>query len=399
MGIQVTGRYGDAFIHTDNYDQETHKQILAILNSPISKDANIQIMPDCHAGAGCVIGTTMRISDKVCPNVVGVDIGCGVLTTYLGNIDIDLQKLYDFIKKKIPHGFEINSSIDKDAEIMFETLKCKDMLKNEKRIFQSLETLGGGNHFIEIDVDDEGSKYLFVHTGSRNLGLQIATYYQDQATKSFKKNQDKEVAKIIENLRSEGNQKEIEKTLKNREYKKEWLDSLDYLEGSLMSNYLHDMNVAQLYAAMNRSKISRKIYEFLGISRGVSFDTVHNYIDVLDMTLRKGAVSAKENEILIIPINMRDGALICRGKGNPDWNSSAPHGAGRLLSRSSAKQTLSLEEFTEQMKNVFTTTASIDTLDESPMAYKPMEEIINNIGDTVEIVKIIRPIYNFKASE
>jgi tRNA-splicing ligase RtcB (3'-phosphate/5'-hydroxy nucleic acid ligase) len=370
-----------------------------MMNSPISKDANVQIMPDCHAGAGCVIGTTMKIVDKVCPNVVGVDIGCGVLVMSIGKIDIDLEALDNFIKEKIPHGFGIDSKIDDNAEVLFNKLHCKEDLSNKERALKSLGSLGGGNHFIEVDVDDEGFKYLLIHSGSRNLGLHIAKYYQNQASLDLKKKESEETNKIIKDMKDKGDHKEIQKLMDNRAYKREWPEGLDYVEGDLLDKYLHDMEIAQLYAKMNRDKIGARICAFLKTPGIRYFDTVHNYIDVQSMILRKGAVSAELNELLIIPINMRDGALICRGKGNPDWNCSAPHGAGRLLSRSEAKKTLSESNFAEQMVGIFTTTADINTLDESPMAYKPMQEIIDNIGDTVEIVKIIRPIYNFKASE
>jgi RNA-splicing ligase RtcB len=293
-----------------------------MLNAPISENAHVEIMPDCHAGAGCVIGTTMKIIDKVCPNVVGVDIGCGVLVIKLGSIDIDLESLDNFIKENIPHGFAINNRIDKKAEQMFDMLQCKNQLKNKDRILRSLGSLGGGNHFIEVDIDDEGNKYLLVHCGSRNLGLQVAKHYQYKATKAFQEKQDKETKSIIEDMKAEGNQALINKMLKNRTYKRDWSDALDYVEGELLKRYLIDMEISQLYAEGNRRKIGMRICNFLGIAKSEfleHFDTIHNYIDTEHMILRKGAVSAQLNERLVIPINMRDGSLLCTGKGNEDW--------------------------------------------------------------------------------
>ena len=396
--MEIKGKYGTAKIFTNLVDDETIKQVYGLLNSPISQNANVRIMPDCHAGAGCVIGTTMQITDKVCPNIVGVDIGCGVFTVYLGENDIDLQKLDQFIKQNIPHGFGVNEEEDEFVKRFVKALKCYDSLTNKDRIYKSLGTLGGGNHFIEIDIDDEGGKYLLVHSGSRNLGLQIAKFYQNEATKLLKQKDNEEVKIIIETLKSQNKHNEIAETLKNRVYKREWAKELDYLEGEMLNNYLNDMQLVQTFAYLNRETIARKISSYLKIGITLDFDTVHNYIDTATMILRKGAVSAEECKPLIIPINMRDGALICEGKGNVDWNYSAPHGAGRVLSRSQAKATLTEKEFVETMEGIYTTTANINTIDEAPMVYKPIESIIENIGDTVEIVKIIKPIYNFKAN-
>ena len=397
--MKIQGKYDSAEIYTSNIDETTIKQVYGLLNSPISLGANIRIMPDCHAGAGCVIGTTMNITDKVCPNIVGVDIGCGVLTVELGKMEIDLPKLDEYIKNNIPNGFAINSKPHDYALELYHQLKCKEFIKNKDRVFKSLGTLGGGNHFIEVDIDEENNKYLLIHSGSRNLGLQIAKHYQNEATKQFEGKHHDETQKIIDNLKLQNRQSEISDMLKNCKYKRESPKELDYLTGNMLQDYLYDMNIAQEYAKVNRIIMAVIICSFLKTDPNNSFDTVHNYIDINHMILRKGAVSAMKNEKLIIPINMRDGALICSGKGNHKWNYSAPHGAGRILSRSQAKRELKEIDFKETMKGIYTTTATIDTIDEAPMAYKPIEEIINNIGDTVEILKIIKPIYNFKATK
>ena len=395
--LEIKGKYGKATIHTDNIGQETISQVYGLLNTPLAENANIQIMPDCHAGAGCVIGTTMIIEDKVCPNLVGVDIGCGVLTTELGMIDIDFEKLDEFIKSNIPSGFSVNSNESNSARMDVEGLIVSDVVSNKERIYKSLGTLGGGNHFIEIDTDDNGVKYLLVHTGSRNLGLQVANIYQKLATditekQAVKKNE------LINQLKKDGRESEIEQAIKGIE-KRQWDKSLDYLTGKDLNDYLHDMEICQEFASENRKIISLKIANFLKVQIKDWFDTVHNYIDTKHRILRKGAVSAQEYQRLIIPINMRDGALICTGKGNIEWNNSAPHGAGRILSRSQAKRDLKLEDFQKTMNGIYTTTATQATIDEAPMAYKPIDEIIENIKDTVTINKIIKPIYNFKACE
>jgi RNA-splicing ligase RtcB len=357
-------------------------------------------MPDCHAGAGCVIGTTMIITDKVCPNIVGVDIGCGVLTSVLGFPEIDFNKLDDFIKKNIPSGFSINSKPSDYANGLYESLICSNKIGNKDRIIKSIGTLGGGNHFIEIDKDDDNCYYLLVHTGSRNLGLQVAKYYQDLATKNHSYCKDGKT-KLISDLKAMGRENEIAIELKKyeSEHQRQWPEELDYLSGNVMSDYLHDMVIAQEYAEENRKEISLKIVNHLGVMIRDWFDTVHNYIDIPHRTLRKGAVSAKMFQRLIIPINMRDGALICTGKGNIDWNESAPHGAGRILSRSQARKELNENDFKKSMEGIYTTTATIETIDESPMAYKPIDEIIHNIGETVEIINRIYPVYNFKATD
>jgi len=402
MMTEISGKYGLAKIFTDNVDKETLKQVSGILDSPLSDGANVRIMPDCHAGAGCVIGTTMTIKDKVCPNIVGVDIGCGVLTTVIGTrlAEPDFKELDYFIKRNIPSGQAINEEESSEATKLFDSLICASKIANRDRITKSIGTLGGGNHFIEVDKSPNGCYYLLIHTGSRNLGVQVAKYYQTLATKenSFY-NQEKR--KLILQLKKENRHKDIENELLKFDlnHKRQWPEELDFLSGAEMSDYLHDMAIAQKFAEVNRRLISSKIMSYFGTLAVDEFDTIHNYIDMSGMTLRKGAVSAKKSQRLIIPINMRDGALICAGKGNKDWNESAPHGAGRILSRSQARKELDVRDFMKSVSGLYTTTATIDTIDESPAVYKPKEEIIKNIKDTVDIVSTIYPVYNFKAIE
>jgi RNA-splicing ligase RtcB len=401
--FEIVGKHGLAKVFAKDYDESAIKQIYGILASPISKDANVRIMPDYHAGAGCVIGTTMKIGDKVCPNIVGVDIGCGVLTIELGKASIDLEKLDNFIKREIPSGFSVGNSSSFYTECLVNELRCFKDIKNLDRIYKSMGSLGGGNHFVEIDKDDDNNKYLLIHTGSRNLGLQVAKYYQDKATKKISDSlgsaRETLIHENIKALKEAGLQESIPHYLENEaSFKRTWNKDLDFLVGEDMDDYLHDMFICQQFARDNRRSIAEKILDFLSIEDYDYFDTIHNYIDTKSKVLRKGAVSAEKQERLIIPINMRDGALVCIGRGNLEWNCSAPHGAGRILSRSEAKRQLTEDQFKDTMEGIYTSTATIDTIDESPMAYKPIENIIGSIGDTVEIVKTIKPIYNFKAN-
>lgn len=399
--MELKGKYGEAKIFAELFDEQTVNQVYDILNCPISENSHIRIMPDCHAGAGCVIGTTMKISDKVCPNVVGVDIGCGVIVYNLGKKEIDFKVLDEFIKNNIPSGFSINDKNDDLAKSYIDELYCKSYLKNIDRLEKSLGTLGGGNHFIEIDKDEEGNHYLLIHSGSRNFGLQVATYYQKIATQTINELRKNGINEIIERNRKNGTPELIENEIKefNLSYKREWSESLDYVTDDNLKKYLYDMDVAQRFASQNRIKMATKILSYLEIdpSSNIVCDTVHNYIDIESKIIRKGAVSAKDGELLVIPINMRDGAILCVGKGNPEWNESAPHGAGRIMSRHQAKTELSLGDFEKEMNGIYTTTATQETIDEAPMAYKPIESIINIIQDTVTIQKRIYPIYNFKA--
>jgi RNA-splicing ligase RtcB len=384
-------------VFTDNVEQEAISQIINLLNQEFVRGSQIRIMPDTHAGAGCTIGTTMTITDKVVPNLVGVDIGCGMECVILADTHVELQRLDKVIHEYIPAGFSVRSKIHPLLnEINLAELRCVSHV-NMNRAELSLGTLGGGNHFIELARDDDGRLYLVVHSGSRNLGKQVAEYYQKAAAKDLD-NRRKDVSKLIAELKSQGRETEIETELRKISYAK--VDkNLSFAEGQLFDDYIHDMNITQRYAMLNRKAIVGEIVKQMKFKVVDSFTTVHNYIETETMILRKGAISAKDGERVLIPINMRDGSLICIGKGNPDWNQSAPHGAGRLMSRSAAKQSITLTEFKKSMEGIFSSTVTSSTIDESPFAYKPMDEILANIGETVDVVETIRPIYNFKAAE
>ncbi len=354
-------------IFTDNIEVKAMDQIKLLVQQAPFSNSKIRIMPDVHTGFGCVIGFTGNLGTKVIPNIVGVDIGCGILTIELGDEFIDFQKLDQIIRKNIPSGFNVHQK----SKFKFNKLKdlnCYKQLKNKERFNQSLGTLGGGNHFIEIDIDDESNKYLIIHTGSRNLGKQVADYYQKLANEYCIANK----IKIPKDLA--------------------------YLEDEKRKNYLHDMKICQEFAKKNRLIISKIILEKLNLVPKNSFETIHNYISFKDNIVRKGAISAYKDELVLIPINMRDGCIIAKGLGNSDWNFSAPHGAGRIMSRKQAKQKLNYLDFQKSMEGVWTTSVSTKTLDEAPFVYKPIEEIISNTKETIEIIKIIKPIYNFKAN-
>lgn len=398
---EITGKYNTAKVFTNVIENEAVEQIKTLCNQEFITGSKIRIMPDVHSGAGCTIGTTMTITDKVIPNLVGVDIGCGMETVMITDKEIDLEKLDKLIYEKIPSGHNIRKiPHDLINEIDLNQLKCTGHVKMDRAI-RSIGTLGGGNHFIEAGKDEEGNIYITVHSGSRHLGLEVANYYQKMGYKALNKVSDIDIEKIIEQLKSEGREKEINKTIK--EIKKQIItdipQALAYVSEELFSDYIHDMKLIQKFAVLNRKAMMDEIIKGLGTEVAEEFTTIHNYIDTDIMILRKGAVSAKEGEKLLIPINMRDGSLICIGKGNEDWNYSAPHGAGRLMSRTKAKKTFELKNFKKEMEGIYTTSVSKDTLDECPMAYKAMEDIIKNIGDTVDIIKRIIPIYNFKAGE
>lgn len=390
--IELRGKYNTAKVFTDNIDETTISQVIELLNQDSVKNSKIRIMPDTHAGAGCTIGTTMTIEDKIVPNLVGVDIGCGMAVANIGKCEIDYAKLDEVIKKYIPSGMEVHKksyNFDRLKELI-----CFDKI-NKERARKSIGTLGGGNHYIEIDVDDNEVKYLVVHSGSRYLGKQVAELYQKIGYNSLIKfvvNKEE----IIKNLKSEGRQQDIQKEIS--EIKPKYINKdLAYVYKNDFSNYIHDMKIVQQYATLNRNTMIDIIVRHMNFNIEDRFTTIHNYIDTETMILRKGAISAQYGERVIIPMNMRDGSLICIGKGNPDWNYSAPHGAGRIMSRSKAKNNISFDEFQKSMKDVWTSSVCQSTIDESPMVYKPMEEIINNISDTVNIIKIVKPAYNFKA--
>lgn len=402
----VKGEYSEAIIFTDDIEEEATEQIKELCSQPFAKGCKIRIMPDTHAGKSCVIGFTADLKDKVIPNIVGVDIGCGMLTISLGKEEIDLEKLDETIKKYVPSGMNVHEGrMVRYPEL--QNLYCYRMLRNSKRIERSIGTLGGGNHFIEIDKDKNDNKYLIIHSGSRNLGTQVAEYYQNLAVDLCSGKEDYFIKRdeLIDTFKKEGRRKEIQKELKKLKEKYDSMfptypKELCFLSGKYREEYLHDMNICQEYAVLNRNTIADIILKRMfnkSLSDYESFNTTHNYINFKDNIIRKGSVSAYKGEKLLIPINMRDGSLICIGKGNENWNYSAPHGAGRLMSRTKAKEVLNLEEFKDSMKGIYTSSVSENTLDEAPMVYKPMEEIINNIQETVEILEIIKPIYNFKA--
>ena len=391
-------------IFTDLIEEEAVNQIHTLMKQPAFSNCKVRVMPDVHAGKGCVIGFTADLGNKVIPNIVGVDIGCGMYIVNLGNRNIDLQKLDSVIKNYVPCGKNVHEGrITRFPKL--QELNCYRELKDTKRIERSIGTLGGGNHFIEIDIDDNGNKYLVIHSGSRNLGKQVAEYYQSLAVELMQGKDElyKKQQEIIDTYKAEGRKQEIQSAIKelHRNYKPETLNvpkELCYLEGEYRDKYLHDMLICQEYASLNRLYIANIILEKLGIRfTGLRFETIHNYIDMDTNIVRKGAISARKDELLLIPINMRDGCILGVGKGNEDWNCSAPHGAGRLMSRTKAKENLNVSEFKETMSGIYSTTVGVDTLDEAPMAYKPMESIVENIKDTVEIKKILKPIYNFKS--
>lgn len=399
--IEIKGKYNEAKIFTDVVDEASVSQVLALCNQEFTAGSRIRLMPDIHAGAGCTIGTTMTIGGKVVPNLVGVDIGCGMETVRLRESHMELQKLDKLIYERIPSGFAIrNKAHSYLQQIDLSQLYCAahvDLPRAEK----SIGTLGGGNHFIEVDKDDKGRLYLVIHSGSRHLGVEVAKYYQNEGYKALNQSDEISVEKRIAELKAGGRHKEIQKEIKRlKNLKKTSIPKpLAYVSGTLFAQYIHDMKIVQRFAALNRQAMVDEIVKGMKLHVEEQFTTIHNYIDTENMILRKGAVSAQAGERLLIPINMRDGSLLCIGKGNEDWNYSAPHGAGRLMSRAQAKQSFTVNEFKKQMAKVYTTSVNRTTLDECPMAYKGMEDILNNIGPTAEVTDIIRPIYNFKAGE
>lgn len=396
----LNGVYNDIKIFTDIVDEMSLTQLQEMCDLKIFKDSTIRIMPDVHAGKGCTIGTTMTIIDKVIPNMVGVDIGCGMEVVQLKDKNINLAKLDSVIYDNIPSGLKVRKTRHSYAnKINLSKLKCFKEI-DALNAYKSIGTLGGGNHFIEVDSDEDGNNYLVVHSGSRHLGLEVATYYQNEGYKRLVIKNKQYLKDLIARHKAEGKNKDIEKELNLAKANKTKINKdMAYVEEDLFEDYIHDMKIVQEFAILNRKAMVHEIVKNMKLTVVDQFTTIHNYIDTDKMILRKGAVSAQKNEKLLIPINMRDGSLICLGKGNPDWNYSAPHGAGRLLSRREAKEILSLEEFEKEMEGIYSTSVNMSTLDESPMAYKKLEDIIDNIRPTVEIIKIIKPIYNFKASE
>ncbi|OBW53518.1 RNA-splicing ligase RtcB [Solibacillus silvestris] len=396
--IEINGKYTNAKIYTNTPQEAAIQQIDELVNQSFMVGTKVRIMPDYHAGKGCVIGTTIQLNDRVVPNLVGVDVGCGVLVSEIGKDAIDFNELDTVIRRFVPSGNEIHETAlrIKDAERFENENFIARGLQNEYT-GRSLGTLGGGNHFIELAKDVTGIHYLLIHTGSRYVGAKVANWHQKRAFESLQR---EDLTERIAALKEAGNSKDIQKMIKA--YKNEnpvVPKDLAYLEGDLFQDYIADMKLAQRFAYENRMHIAKTIAEHMKWEFAEQFDSVHNYIDTDAMILRKGAVRAAKDEKLVIPMNMRDGSLICIGKGNADWNESAPHGAGRIYSRTAAMKNLSMDDFKQTMQGIWTTSVSEETLDEAPMAYKPMQEIVEQIGETVTIQKHVTPVYNFKASD
>lgn len=411
--IELQGKYNYCKVFTDNCGDETIAQLINLLNQPYVEGEQVRIMPDTHAGKGSTIGTTMTLrNQRVCVNTVGVDIGCGMLAMKLEDTDIDFAKLDAVIHEQIPSGGEIHDHAIQTFPKLQEIFAPIRM----ERAKRSIGTLGGGNHFIEMDRDSTGYLWLVIHSGSRHLGIEVCDHYQSLAYEqacsrllppSFHgKTKNEIVQELIVSLKAQGKESEIQTEIQklNRKFQEisvqlSGIRDFAYIEGKVFDDYIHDMRITQEFAALNRETMARQIVEGMHLRPVEVFTTVHNYIDCDQMILRKGAVSAALEEKLIIPINMRDGSLICKGKGNPDWNFSAPHGAGRTMSRRKAKAVVSLEAFQDSMAGIYSTCVRPETLDESPFVYKPMDEIVKNIQESVQVVDTVRPVYNFKACE
>lgn len=394
---EIIGQFNTAKVFATSVEESCEQQIQELCNEEWAKDSKIRIMADCHSGKGCTIGTTMTITDKVVPNMVGVDIGCGMLTVKFRSVGLKLENVDKIIKSRIPMGCNIHDQPIQDFTTDLQNLWTSRETINFKQVNRSVGSLGGGNHFIEIDKDDEDCFYLVIHTGSRNFGKRIADFYQDKAFQYHDQSKNDDTREEIQKMKENGQSHLISDFLAQRARQNRKV--LSYLEGPLLSSYLNDMKIAQKFSSLNRMKIYEIIKDELKIAPLEIFETIHNYIDMDKMILRKGSISAQSGEKCLIPINMRDGSLICLGKGNEDYNCSAPHGAGRLMSRTEAKKTLLLKDFKDTMKDVYSSTVNESTLDEAPMAYKPIEEILENIKDTVDVVEHVKPIYNIKASE
>lgn len=401
--IEIKGKVNTALCYAKVVEEEAIGQIRRMCDYAIAEDSKIRIMPDVHAGKGCTIGTTMTITDKVVPNVVGVDIGCGMYTVNLGKDDVDFEKL-DEAAHFIPSGREVWEGRQERFDLT--DLHCYRELKDAKRLARSLGTLGGGNHFIEIDEATDGTKYLIIHSGSRNLGKQVAELYQKLAINLNRGYGEylKKMDEIISSYKEQGRRSEIQSALKQLQWQVyespvSIPEDLCYLEGKYLEDYLHDVDICQVFARRSREKMAEIILERTRMNGCDAFHTIHNYIDTDEMILRKGAIAAYKGERVLIPINMKDGSILAIGKGNPEWNYSAPHGAGRIMSRTKAKNELNLGEYKKVMEGVYTTSVNGNTLDEAPMAYKSLEDIIDVVRESVDVIDVMRPIYNFKASE
>ena len=399
--LELKGKVNTAVAYAKVIEDDAIEQIRRMCDYGLTEGSRIRIMPDVHAGAGCTIGTTMTVTDKACPNIVGVDIGCGMYTVKLAEKDLDFEKI-DEAAHYIPSGFGVWPGRQERFDLT--ELVCYRQLEDTKRLERSLGTLGGGNHFIEVDSAQDGTKYLVVHSGSRNLGLQVANIYQRLAVDlhSGKEEYFKQHEEIIRSYKEQGRKAEIQGAL--AELKKAFHakepdapSDLCWLYGSFLEDYLCDVEICQRFARRSREKMAEIILERAGLTAVSSFHTIHNYIDTDEMILRKGAIAAHEGELVLIPINMRDGSVLARGRGNEEWNFSAPHGAGRLMSRKAARETIDIEEYKKAMEGVYTTSVSAGTIDEAPMAYKSLEDIIDVISDTVDVIEVLKPVYNFKA--
>lgn len=398
--MEIRGKVATAIAYANVIEEEAIEQIRRMCDYDFTAGSKIRIMPDVHAGKGCTIGTTMTITGKAVPNVVGVDIGCGMYTVRLDQRTVDFSEI-DAAAHYIPSGMSVWEGRKESFDL--EALKCYRDLKDTRRLQRSLGTLGGGNHFIEIDRASDGTLYLVIHTGSRNLGKQVAERYQRLAVELNKGREAyfRQRDALIAEYKAAGRRKEIQAALKALKWKDKPLtipEDLCYVYGSYLDDYLHDVALCQRFARRNRELIARILMERARLTGGSAFHTVHNYIDTDEMILRKGAIAAHKGEKVLIPINMRDGSVLAMGRGNPEWNCSAPHGAGRLMSRGAAKAALSLEEYRAAMEGIYTTSVDASTLDEAPMAYKSLEDILEVIRDSVDVLDIMKPVYNFKAS-
>ena len=398
--FEIKGKINTAICYAKVVEDEAIEQIRRMCDYEFTKNSKIRIMPDVHAGKGCTIGTTMTVHDKVVPNIVGVDIGCGMYTVNLGKADVDFEKL-DEAAHYIPSGMNIWEGRQERFDL--QELRCYRSLRNTKWLERSLGTLGGGNHFIEVDQAQDGTKYLVIHTGSRNLGKQVAEIYQQLAIdlNKGKETYFQQRDEIIRTYKEQGRRAESQAALEKISWNQRETtmpEDLCYLYGKYFEDYMHDVEICQRFARCNREKIAEILLSRTGMTGTDAFHTIHNYIDTEEMILRKGAIAAHAGEKVLIPINMRDGSVLAIGKGNPEWNYSAPHGAGRIMSRTKAKNELSLDEYRNVMKGVYTTSVNEATLDEAPMAYKSLEDIIDVIKESVDVIDIMKPIYNFKAN-
>ncbi len=401
--LEIKGKVNTALCYAKVVEDVAIEQIRRMCDYALTEGSRIRIMPDVHAGKGCTIGTTMTVADKVCPNIVGVDIGCGMYTVRLGEAAVDFERV-DEACHFIPSGMNVWEGRTERFDLT--ALRCYRSLRDAKRLERSLGTLGGGNHFIEIDRASDGSLYLVIHSGSRNLGKQVAEIYQQLAIDLHMGKEDyfRQREEIIRTYKAEGRRGEIQGALKDlkRDYEAQDLDvpeDICWLYGSFLDDYLHDVEICQCFARRSRERMAEIILERAGMSALEAFHTIHNYIDTREMILRKGAIAAHAGEKVLIPINMRDGSVIAVGRGNPEWNYSAPHGAGRVMSRTKAKNSLDMEAYRAAMEGIYTTSVSEETIDEAPMAYKSLEDIIDVIRESVDVIDVMKPVYNFKASD